>query len=292
MQDDRNAVPSIEVLEGNANATDLVDVPAVPSFSFADANFIVDIEVHANQLLAYIDKLTTLADRACNTALRQTETAQSIERSRQVEIERLRDELDYQKNQRQEQQLALIRVEQESKARIAVLESQLNLAEVRREQAEKDKELIVLRREKQTLISQLAAAKSPEKGALKATSERAPVAGKSQAPERPARVHDQSADASRAKILELEQRLTEAQAELRLQEAQLKEKEALVQMAAAKEAEMGNLIKRLSSECATLSNELHEHTRKLATIQPKKQPTLADGKIWRRVIARLQEEPQ
>jgi predicted nuclease with TOPRIM domain len=86
--------------------------------------------------------------------------------------------------------------------------------------------------------------------------------------------------------------LTEAQAELRLQEAQLKEKEALVQMAAAKEAEMGNLIKRLSSECATLSNELHEHTRKLAKIQPKKQPTLADGKIWRRVIARLQEEPQ
>jgi chromosome segregation ATPase len=292
MQDDRNAVPRIEVLEGNANATDLVDVPAVPSFSFADANFIVDIEVHANQLLAYIDKLTTLADRACNTALRQTETAQSIERSRQVEIERLRDELDYQKNQRQEQQLALIRVEQESKARIAVLESQLNLAEVRREQAEKDKELIVLRREKQTLISQLAAAKSPEKGALKTTSDRAPVAGKSQAPERPARAHDQTADALRAKILELEQRLTEAQAELRLQEAQLKEKEALVQMAAAKEAEMGNLIKRLSSECATLSNELHEHTRKLAKIQPKKQPSLADGKIWRRVIARLQEEPQ
>ncbi len=54
----------------------------------------------------------------------------------------------------------------------------------------------------------------------------------------------------RAKILALEQSLRDTQAELRNHEAKLKEKDALVQATAAKEAEMGNLIKRLSTECS------------------------------------------
>lgn len=65
---------------GHGITRELAELPATPSFAFADTNFIVDIEVHADQLLAYIDKLTSLADRACNTALRQTETAQLLEK--------------------------------------------------------------------------------------------------------------------------------------------------------------------------------------------------------------------
>ena len=96
----------------------------------------------------------------------------------------------------------------------------------------------------------------------------------------------------RAKILALEQSLRDTQAELRNHEAQLKEKDVLVQATAAKEAEMGNLIKRLSTECSTLSKELHQKNRKLAHTESKQGQPIADARIWRRVIGRLQEDPQ
>jgi len=96
----------------------------------------------------------------------------------------------------------------------------------------------------------------------------------------------------RAKVLQLEQRLSESQLELQSYEAKLKEKDALIQMTAAKELEMGNLIQRLSAECAALSKDLQEKNRKLAQIERKKSQSPNDGKIWRRVIGRLQEEPQ
>ena len=96
----------------------------------------------------------------------------------------------------------------------------------------------------------------------------------------------------RAKILALEQSLRETQAELRNHEAKLKEKDALVQATAAKETEMGNLIKRLSTECSNLSNELHGKNRKIAHTESKQGQPIADARIWRRVIGRLQEDPQ
>src|SRR5512140_267291 len=49
-------------------------VSDVPNLSFDDANGLVEIEAQANQLLDYISKLSSLADRACVTAIRQTET--------------------------------------------------------------------------------------------------------------------------------------------------------------------------------------------------------------------------
>jgi HEAT repeat protein len=88
----------------------------------------------------------------------------------------------------------------------------------------------------------------------------------------------------------LEQRLRDSQAELQMQEAKLKEKEALIQASATKETEIGNLIKRLSSECETLNGELQQKSQVLARIKSKKDQPANDGKIWRRVIGRLQEE--
>jgi len=69
-------------------------LPATPSFSLAEANSIVEIEVQADQLLGYIDKLTTLADRACTTAIRQSQTAHLIDVSRHGEINDLRKKLE------------------------------------------------------------------------------------------------------------------------------------------------------------------------------------------------------
>ena len=296
MQNDRPLpVPTEPRKQGNLR--ELVDLPATPSFSFADANFIVDIEVHADQLLAYIDKLTSLADRACNTAMRQTETAQWVEKNRQIEIANLREQLDFQKTQCQEQQLALVRVEQESKAQIAVLESQLRLSEIRQEQAEKDKELRTLRVEKASLASRLAEAESNSKqtptfGREETADLKHQLAKRDEMIQRKNQTIKQIEADFRGKVVELEQRLSEIQLELQSNQAKLKEKDALIQMTAAKELEMGNLIQRLSAECAALSKELQEKNRRLVQIEPNKSQPLNDGKIWRRVIGRLQEEPQ
>ena len=51
---------------------DVIALPALPSFALADPNNIVDIEIQADHLLNYINKLTALADRACSTAIRQS----------------------------------------------------------------------------------------------------------------------------------------------------------------------------------------------------------------------------
>jgi chromosome segregation ATPase len=290
--------------EGNhAINRELVDLPAMPSFSFADANFIVDIEVHADQLLAYIDKLTSLADRACTTAMRQTETAQFLEKNRHIELTNLRHQLDDKTAQCHEQQLAFVRLEEESKAQIAVLESQLHLSEVRQQQAEKDKELRILRIEKAGLATRLAevegnSIRARDPGDQQRSNVTEEIADfKLQLANRDTIIQTKSGAIKkleldfRAKIAELEQRLSDAQAQLQAKDAELKEKDGVIQATAVKEAEMGNLIKRLSSECSSLNNELQEKNRRLAQIEPKMQP-VADGKIWRRVMGRLQEEPQ
>lgn len=288
---------------GHGITRELAELPATPSFAFADTNFIVDIEVHADQLLSYIDKLTSLADRACNTALRQTETAQLLEQNRHIEISDLRDQLEHKTAQCHEQQLALVRLEEEAKAKIAVLESQRHLKEVRQQQAENDKELKMLRIEGVGLASRLAEVEAVSNRA-RAHNEPYPsvrrqeVANlKPQLANRDETIQNKNATIKkleadfRAKIQELEQRLSDAQAELQIKDAKLRETEGIMQATAAKEAEMGNLIKRLSAECSSLNSELQEKTQMLAQVEVKMQP-ISDGKIWRRVIGRLQEEPQ
>ena len=94
----------------------------------------------------------------------------------------------------------------------------------------------------------------------------------------------------RGKILELEQQLRSAQAEAKAQETQLHEKDALIQATAVKEAEIGQLIKRLSSECETLSAELQQKNLRLAQLEGKSALPSNDTKVWRRVIGRLQED--
>jgi chromosome segregation ATPase len=288
---------------GHGITRELLDLPPTPSFDFADANFIVDIEVHADQLLAYIDKLTSLADRACNTALRQTETAQFLEKNRHDEITSLRSQLESKSAQCHEQQLALIRLEEESKAQIAVLQSQLHLSEVRQQQAEKDQEVRMLRIEKAGLASRVAELEAvsnrarPQKEAQLSMSIQEVADLKLQPTKRDEATH-RTNDAIKkieanlnTKIKELTQALSEVQAELQTKDAKLKEQEAIIQATAAKEAGMGNLIKRLSAECSSVNTELQEKTRMLARIEAKMQP-ISDTKIWRRVIGRLQEEPQ
>ena len=108
----------------------VVALPAIPSFSFGDAKNILDIEVQADQLLNYINKLTSLADRACTTALQQSETTQRVEDNRHSEVVYLRRQLDQANTQFREQQRAMTRLEQASRAQLTTLEKQLHRKEI------------------------------------------------------------------------------------------------------------------------------------------------------------------
>lgn len=300
MQNDRTARNITQPVRSHGNVKELVALPATPSFSLAEANSILDIEIQADQLLAYIDKLTSLADRACNTAIRQNETTHLIEENRRSEMINLRSHLDNQGAQLHEQQLALLRLEHESNAKIASLESQLQLSKL---QQNGGSELQSLRTENANLARRLNEAEALAKQAQShVQGDLAPLNQqiadlRLQLAKRDEIIQSKNSAVKniegefRAKILALEQNLRDAQAELKTHESKLKEKDSLIQATAAKEAEMGNLIKRLSNECSKLNNELHEKNRKLAQSESRQSPPIADAGIWRRVMGRLQEEP-
>jgi len=291
MQNDRQARSITQPTKSHGNVKELVTLPATPSFSLSEANSILDIEIQADQLLTYINKLTSLADRACNTAIRQNETTHLVEENRRSEMINLRTHLDQQSAQLREQQLALIRLEHESKTKIASLENQLQQTKLLRNENAK------LARRLGEGEARAEQAQSHTQGDLaplnqKVAELRLQLAKRDETIQNKNHAIKTIEGDFRAKILVLEQSLRDTQAELKSHEAKLKEKDALVQATAAKEAEMGNLIKRLSTECANLSNELHEKNRRLPQTEPKQGQPIADARIWRRVIGRLQEEPQ
>lgn len=276
-------------------------LPATPSFSLAEANSIVEIEVQADQLLGYIDKLTTLADRACTTAIRQSQTAHLIDVSRHGEINDLRKKLDQQNEKLHAQEIAIVRLQHESKAQIAAVEAQLRQNPLQSRHEPKH----YLPRHRNTQ-----AAKQPNAAQEIATGRIDPgQTGSSAATdELIAALNLQIANRDetilaknnalkaleeeyRARIAHIEQRLLEATGLLEEREEELKRKDRIIEATASKEAEMGNLIKQLSAECTALSEELQKNNPATLPDEMKTSATVNENTLWRRVLGRLQEEP-
>jgi chromosome segregation ATPase len=300
MQNHRQPPESAQTAASAETPKEAVSLPALPSFDLADNENNVDIEIQADQLLNYINKLTALADRACSTAIHQSESAQRMDANRQSEITFLRQQLAHANTQFREQQQAMARLEQSSREQIAALETELRQKEVY--SIQREKEFIRLRSDHDSLATrQFHTADSAQIDDLRVQHQIEPLKHeidelKLQLANRDEAIQTKNQEFKamelnyRGKIVELEQRLRDSQAELQMQEAKLKEKEALIQASATKETEIGNLIKRLSSECETLNGELQQKSQVLARIKSKKDQPANDGKIWRRVIGRLQEE--
>jgi chromosome segregation ATPase len=300
MQNDSQPLDSPETETSEQQPSQVIALPALPSFSPADADNIVDIEIQADHLLNYINKLTSLADRACSTAIRQSESAKRMEENRQTEICFLRRQLEQANGHFREQHLSMTRLEQNSRERIDTLEGQLRQKDIFRIQREK--EFIHLRSEYDALLNrQTQTTQSTEVHELRLKLGLEPLHQeldelKLQIANRDETIQTKSREIKameldfRAKIVDLEQRLRDSQNELQILEAKLKEKDALLQATAEKETEIGNLIKRLSSECESLNGELQEKSQVLAQIESKKGQPAGDGRIWRRVIGRLQDE--
>jgi chromosome segregation ATPase len=273
----------------------------VPNLSFDDATGLVEIETQANQLLDYISKLSSLADRACVTAIQQTETAQRSEETRQTEVATLRNQLEQSTAALQERNLAFTMLENSTRDQLATLEQRLRSTE--RQLEERQTEISSLNRQINELANRAATPGFTEQQLQEEVAKKTDpldqeiAALKSQLSQRDDLVQSKTnmfkkAEAEfRANIIELETRLKDTENKLQLQEAQLKDKEVVIQATAAKEVEIGKLIKRLSQECENLSNELQEKTRLMSQLEIKKPQTQADKNVWRRMIGRLQDDP-
>ena len=112
-------------------------LPVPPSFSLDAANSFVEIEIQASQLLNYIDRITSFADRACSAAMRQSEATHRLEENRFSEILELRRTLEGQSEKIQQQQVAMARLEEQSKAQISALEMRLRQSELQRAEEQK-----------------------------------------------------------------------------------------------------------------------------------------------------------
>lgn len=276
-------------------------LPATPSFSLAEANSIVEIEVQADQLLGYIDKLTTLADRACTTAIRQSQTAHLIDASRHGEINDLRKKLDQQNEKLHEQEIAILRLQHESKAQIAAVEAQLRQSRV---QVRHEPEQHFLRHENAQLkrlndSQEISTSKAePDPTQLTTANDPTIVELKLQITNRDETILAKNnalkaiEEEHRARIAHLEERLREASASLEKHEEELKQKDRIIEATASKEAEMGNLIKQLSAECTALSEELQKSDPANLREETKPNAGVNESPLWRRVLGRLQEEPQ
>lgn len=292
----------LSIVRNQPENTDEPAAPSdVPNLSFDDATGLVEIETQANQLLDYISKLSSLADRACVTAIRQTETAQRSEESRQTEVATLRNQLEQSTVTLQERNLAFATLESSTRSQVLSLEQRLRITE--RQLGEREGEISSLNRQ----ISELAhRPMTPgyteqqlehEVAKKTAANEQEIAVLKNQLSQRDGLVQAKAnmfkkAEADfRATIIDLETRLKEAESKLQLQETQLKDQEVVIQATAAKEVEIGKLIKRLSQECENLSNELQEKTRLMGQLEIKKPQTQPDKNVWRRMIGRLQDDP-
>ena len=276
---------------------ELIALPATPSLSLDDASTILEIEVQASQLLDYIDKLTSFADRACTAAFHQTETARRIEENRFAEVGDLRRMVEHQNEKLQQQEISLLRLEQQSRTQITELEMRLYRKEAQQVE-EKHRNLLD---GENTLMNRNREAEAPTRERNDGRNDNLDeevAALKIKLAERDKTI--QAKDAlikqietdSRAKVQEIEQLLCDTAKNLRAHEEAMKAKDAIIQATAVKEAEMGNLIKRLSAECAKLSNQLQEKTQTFSQNQANRMQPRATTNIWRRVIGRPQDDPQ
>jgi chromosome segregation ATPase len=266
----------------------------MPNLSFDEASGLAEIETQANQLLDYIGKLSNLADRACVTAIRQTETAQRSEETRQTEVATLRNQLEQSTSALQERNLAFTMLDNSSREKMASMEQRLRAAE--RQLEDRETEIALLNRQINELANRpntpgYTTEQLEQEVAEKTAGLRSQLSQRDELVKSKTSMFRKAEAEFRANILELEQRLKDAEGTVQRQEAQIKDKEVVLQATAAKEVEIGKLIKRLSLECENLSIELQEKTRLMGQLEGKKPQIQPDKNVWRRMIGRLQDDP-
>jgi putative ABC transport system permease protein len=267
----------------------------------ADNVSVSDIENHADRLFKLLNELRSLTERACDAALREAESADTIEETLKAEIAKLRVQLEQKDEFVAAAETALAGLEETAAAKLAELE---NLIQDKDQQL--DEQSIQLHRltsERNSLISRSkeaeVAVKEAQSQARQFTerleAERAElrlqVATREESLEAKEAALNKTEGDLRTNIQNLQLRLQDTEVNLVKRERELKEKDNVIQAAAVREREIGKLIQRLSSECEKLTAEVCEKGLVIAQLEDKTRQSTNGGKVWKKVLGLAPEKP-
>jgi chromosome segregation ATPase len=254
-----------------------------------------EVENHANRLLDLLNELRSLAD----AALREAECADRIEEALETEINGLRERIKEKDESIEAHGQALAKLEETSKAELSELQSriqeheiQLSNREIQAQQLVSERDYVINRLKEAELVAGEAEARVQHTERMEAefTELRLQLSKREESlatRELALCRHDSDLKTS---IHNLQLRLQDTEAKLASREREIKQKEALIEAAATREARIGRLIERLSSECEKLSTELCEKRLIFARLEDKRRHSTNGGKMWKKVLGLVQEE--
>jgi chromosome segregation ATPase len=292
----------------------LQNTGACPESGSADGARPSDVESHFARLSNLLNKLRSISDRTgavksrvsgrsddfelfASAALKEAECADLIEESLETELTSLLSELKQKHEALQAREMALSTFEEAVKAKVAELQSrvrrqetELTDRETERQQLTTERDRLVNRLHEAELTAKHAAAEArqfkerleSEFSALKLNVVKREESVAAMKSDLRGEEGDQKTD-----IENLQLRLQNTEEKLASQERELKEKEIGIQAAAVREAEMGKLIDRLSSECEKLSADLCEKGLIISRLEDTA-PFFSGGKAWQKVLRLMQ----
>ena len=304
MQDERSKIVTGQQQPTSNELDQPQDAFPVQSSSISNVNGILDIEIQASQLFDYIDKLNTFADRAYHNAINnQSKRERRLEEVYQSDLANLNKLLEQTKAALQERNVAYAVLQEKTKAQLTEMEKRLLEKQV--QLLQREEEIKTLTTDITSFIKHQQQPQESEQPTLKSHAHQLNSELHAEEIERlklQLAKRDEIIQAKndesrvvqsefRLKIQELENALRANTNRLEQHEALLKQKEALIQATAIKEAEIGKLIKCLSTECDNLNKQLQEKTRRLAQLEKEKAQSSNDVRAWRQVAGQLQEDP-
>jgi chromosome segregation ATPase len=271
-----------------------------------------EIESHFNRLSNLLNKLRSITDRAPDNgsrysslshdfellviaALREAECADLIEKSIETDLTNLCGIIKQKDEALQARDTDLARLEEISKAKLAELESriqnqetQLKDLENERQQLTTERDCLVNRFNQAELTAKQAEAEARQfKERLEAEFSALRVHMAKREESLAARESDlRRAEADqKTEIAKLQLRLQDTEAKLASQERELNEKDRGIHAASVREAGIGRLIARLSSDCEKLSAELCEKKLIISQFETKARYSfIKGGKVWEKVL--------
>ncbi len=275
-----------------------------------------EIESHFNRLSSLLNKLKSITDQATDVndrysslsqdfellviaALREAECADLIEKSMETDLTSLCSEIKQKDEALQAREIDIAGLEKTLKANLAELESRIRHRDIQFEELERERQQLMSERDE--LVNRL---KEAELNTKKAQAEARQSNERLEAEFSALRVQmtkrEQSLDAresdlrraeadQKTEIQNLQLRLQETEAKLANQERELNEKTRGIDAASAREAGIGKLIERLSSECEKLSAELYEKKLIISRLETKTRWSFIKGaKLWEKLFRLLQ----
>jgi chromosome segregation ATPase len=266
-----------------------------------NGDYLPQIENYTGRLFGLVSDLKSLSDSACIAALSKAESAPGVEESLVSTIITLRNQLDERDEDLQAKDAALKRLDTRWRATCERLEDCMRKKDAQLATANGD--LKVARAAAQDLTTRL---NDAELAMQHSESQRRQVTQRFEAEMAvlklqllsPTVCFEQkemsSREAERELRVDLEHhriRLNEAKAKLTAAETELERKRDMIEAAALRESEICKLMDRLSWECEQLTTDLQEKIALITSLKGKSHDGPDAGKMGKRVLELVQEQP-